>query len=653
VCGIDRFIENGVTLSFVNRLNFNGVSLLWSSLQDLASANSDAWGLLSFVTSWLGDLPWPLSTLQTGLVDLAVIIEQAVAPIGSQLGTEFYINQSGLAWTAGLTDWTGSLDSGESTTSSARLSGSSWPAVAISTIPALTSNSSYVPLVATTCDLLVSVLPHQPFSVTVQLPNVQAVLQSVMSQAKAVASCRQPGLDLAGFHSLYDPVSAELWLNLLTVAQGYTTFQPFGTAADSLMTPALKLYNLLNLPPLQMPSTCSYATFNSTGECSGEYTGFDSLFGGLDLTLRWTVQRCSAYPDALPSFNLQCVGSACASFFAPSQLQPCQQDADCSDGSTCTVLSSFLVGSPFNSLLFNQMDLTCDNGNMDTFAVFTYLLDFMGLTTPPLTIVNTESPSIGYCSLVFQNDITTDTSGWAQEAATLTNSTTTLNSTVTLTGLSAYNPFAAGGNTGGLPSVSTAASSSISSTGSTTGGSTSSPAAASSTAPAQPVLPPESQEVTFQVEAPTNVSTATFESTLTLDVAVNIADDFPGSLNISAAEVVPYVIVIGLTPSSGRRLLQVLSSFSFYVLGSISDLAPATYFDLASAATLTKSLATAIANGTFVTPHSQAQVPRNQTVQITTVQQQTNGAAAATLYTLPIASIVAVATAVLSTILVS
>lgn len=590
VCGIDAFTANGISLSDFKLLSFSSPSALWGSLNTLAQRTTSAAGPLGWFASALRSNSI-VSYVSTPVLSFLQLAGDVLKPIATQISSTFYTTYSRAAWTT-LTSWTGTLDDGTSATSSARITGSAFPSLVPPTPTPLTTSTSYVPLIQSTCDLLVTILPKQPFSLTVQLPNFQATLQAAMSQAEGIANCRSPGYATLNFHALFNPLAAEFWLNLFTVQAGSNSSA--NSIPSNLLVPAQKLFSLFNstiLPALNMPATCTLQTFASTGVCSGEYTGLNTLFNGLDLTLRWTLSRCSAYPDALPALNLQCVGANCAAFFNPTQIAACTQDSNCQTGSTCNAVSSTLLTAPLASSWFTNNEQQCDNSNMDVLEVVNYFRTFIG--QPSQSFVTTQNSTLGYCSMIWQNTVSSQLSLWTGQATQKFYT----NNTISVVGLNAYVPAT-------TPVV-----------------------VASSTGAVNPSsLPANSAQVTFSVVLPTNPPSA-FGSLLLEDVASDMAGTYPASSNVTAVQVLPYLSLIGIS-SSSRRLLAT-GAFSFYVLGDITNLASSS--SSLSALTLADQFASDVTAGKFLTPNSQAQVPISQAVTVAKINSQSNGAVSASL----------------------
>jgi len=80
---------------------------------------------------------------------------------------------------------------------------------------------------------------------------------------------------------------------------------------------------------LVMPNSCSYNTWISTGQCSFEYTGLQSILQS-DVTIRVVVQSCSGFN--LPKITIDCSGTACPLI---SGAQKCTTSSSCPTGTVC------------------------------------------------------------------------------------------------------------------------------------------------------------------------------------------------------------------------------------------------------------------------------------------------------------------------------
>ena len=596
-CGIDQFVNNGISIQDILAIDWTDPTDIWQSLQYLAFNNIYQFGPL---TQFISSLPSPIMTF---VVEAGVMLGDLISPVANQVATLFgtttYMSTTRANWTVPL-KWNGLLDSGELVTSAARLAGSEFPTVAAPTITALTASTSYVPLLTTTCDLVVSVLPAQTGGISIRLPNIQVALQAAGARLSDIASCRNSALSASQVNTFFNPASVQWWLNLFTVAVG-SGQAPFANAPD-IPTPAAQLYAVLNTLALNAPTTCTLSVYTATGQCAGEYDGFDGLFGGLDLALRWTLTSCSAYPNGLPALNLQCVGTDCATFFSASQIKACTQDSGCTAPSTCTLVSKTLLPTPFSSLLFTQTDNTCDNSNKNALDVVNYARTYLGLATQTLAV--TSNSTLGYCSMRFQQTVISNPSQWT---ANLTQTFPT-NNTFSLNGLTSYGASSSGGSN------------------TTTGSSTGSAASSTGTNPAS--LPANSAEVSFIVTLPSNPATD-FASLLLMDVAVDMADAYNSSVGlvapsvistafITGTQVLPYLEIIGLVKSATSQA----ATFSFYVLGTVTTIDPTE-----SAMDLSVKVANDVQTGNFSTYNSQAVVPPGQTVTIAGVNTQKSGAA--------------------------
>ena len=603
-CGVDQFINNGINVNDITVIDWAHPANIWSSLLFWGGRNVYELGPLS---SFVSSLP---SAVGAVIAEVVYWVGDLVSPVGRQVATLFYTtytaNYTRATWDFNMA-WDGTLDSGESVTSSSRIAGDEFPSVAAPTVPPLTTANSYTPLLYTTCDLVVSVLPGQVGSVSIRLPNAQVALQAAGARLSDLATCRDSTISASQVNAYFNPASAQWWLNMFTVPAG-SGQSPFANAPN-IATPADLLYGAINAPALNMPSTCTLDQYSSTGQCAGEYSGFNGLFGGLDLTLRWTLTSCAAYPSGLPALNLQCVGSDCATFFSAAQLQACTQDTDCTAPSTCTALSNTLLPTPFNSWLFTRRDNTCDNSNRNALDVANYVRTYLGLPTQSLPV--SSSSSLGYCSMKWQQSVISSPSRWV---ANLTQ-TFPNNGTVTLNGLNGFIVPAPV-----VPSSSSTGASIVTggTAGSTTGINPSS-------------LPPNSAEVSFVLTLPPN-PTPDFASLLLTDVAVDMALAYNGSASsffnsrafVTSTQLLQYLELIGLTSSASSPSQGV---FSFYVLGTVTQL-------LASetAVALSNKLASDIQSGSFQTYNSQAVVPTGQTVSVTTINAQKNGGVAVLPY---------------------
>jgi len=601
-CGIDRFTRNGINLRDITAVDWLHPANWWSSLTLLAQGSYYSRGNINSMgpfTSFLNQLP---SSISTVVVEAAMMVGDLVTPVTRQLAKQFWTtyvrNYTRATWNVSMA-WDGIMDSGESVTLSSRILGDEFPSVATPTVTPLTTINSYTPLLAITCDLTVSVFPATKGSIAIRLPNIQVALQAAGARLSDMATCRNASLSASDVNTFFNPASVQWWLNLFTVAVG--SGQTVFSHPLNITTPADRLYSVLSVLALNAPTTCSYSEYVSTGQCAGQYTGFDSLFSGLDLTLRWTLTSCSSYPTGLPALNLQCVGSDCAAFFAPSQIQACTQDTDCTSPSTCTAVSNTLLPTPFNSWLFNATDNTCDNSNRNALDIVNYVRTYLGLSTQALTVTN--SSSLGYCSMRWQQTVISTPSSWV---ANLTTKFAEHNGTFFLDGLNSY-----------VPPVVTVSSS--------TGGSSSE----TGTNPAS--LPANSAEVAFLVTMPSNPS-SDFSTRLLTDVAIDMAAAFNDSVTSSgsvivmsafttSAQVLPYLQFDSLTPSATTPSQ---STFTFYVLGTVAALGATE-----TAATLSDKLASDVKAGSFQTFNSQAVVPPGQTVSVTTINSDKNGGMAA------------------------
>ena len=602
---MDRFSRNGINLQDITIVGWSDWRNVWSQLSRLAGYNMQ-YSMGPF-TPVLKLLPSAVSTV---IVEAVMMLGDLVKPVTEQVAkvfsTTYTMNYTRATWNITMA-WDGTLDSGETVTSASRVAGDEFPTVAAPTITPLTTSNSYTPLLATTCDLVVSVLPATTGSISIRLPNIQAALQMAGARLSDIATCRNSSLTASQVNTYFNPASVQWWLNLFTVAVG-SNHSVFANPLN-ITTPAAKLYAVLNALALNAPTTCTLSEYVSSGQCAGEYTGFDSLFGGLDLTLRWTLSSCSSYPNGLPALNLQCVGSDCAAFFSPSQIQACTQDTDCTLPSTCTAVSNTLLPTPFNSWLFTSNDSTCDNSNKNALDVVNYVRTYLGLSTQSLAV--TVNSSLGYCSMRWQQTVVTTPSQWV---GNLTQQFAD-NGTFSLNGLNPYTPTA------------TTTTSSSTGTSSTTG-----------TNPTS--LPANSAEVSFLVSTPPNPSDD-FSSLLLSDVAADLALAYNSSgvssmfvsvAFVSSAQVLQYLELVGLSSSSASNQ----STFSFYVLGSIAQLGASE-----SAASLSEKLASDVQSGSFATYHSQAVVPPGQTVSVTTINAEKNGVPASHSYSVAVLALVA------------
>ncbi|KAJ3008220.1 hypothetical protein HKX48_008705 [Thoreauomyces humboldtii] len=93
------------------------------------------------------------------------------------------------------------------------------------------------------------------------------------------------------------------------------------------------IQNILNGLKMKLPSTCTYATWKSTGKCTVSFTGLQNLaLLGLDVVININVQQCST--SVWPSVNIDCIGADCQYLMGPPKI--CATDGDCGSNAVCT-----------------------------------------------------------------------------------------------------------------------------------------------------------------------------------------------------------------------------------------------------------------------------------------------------------------------------
>jgi len=108
--------------------------------------------------------------------------------------------------------------------------------------------------------------------------------------------------------------------------------------AITILDPTMSDWTLSLGQKMVLPQSCSYATWQSTGMCSLEYTGLQPILQ-VDITIRAVIQSCSGWNA--PTMTFDCYGNACPLLTSPF----CTQDSQCPTGTICYDPSVLLAGT--------------------------------------------------------------------------------------------------------------------------------------------------------------------------------------------------------------------------------------------------------------------------------------------------------------------
>lgn len=242
-----------------------------------------------------------------------------------------------------------------------------------------TSFSGWSTVMYHQCDSDLEFLPNVPLARTqIDMNLTQSILNTAFSFVKQRAACECPGYNAADFDLMLDPVTA--WLNIL---DANTKNPTLGACLTNLFP---RNFLLLSLLKVNLPNTCSYATWSSTGTCT-----LQMALPDIQVTVLLALKKCASGP--MPAFSVDCSGTGCSTF-----LLPCSSNSDCG-GMTC--YNPYKGQDPFPTAVFNTLKSigfypstvqapgcfqapatpsTISSQNDITTAVFSFLLSQFGIS---------------------------------------------------------------------------------------------------------------------------------------------------------------------------------------------------------------------------------------------------------------------------------
>jgi hypothetical protein len=182
----------------------------------------------------------------------------------------------------------------------------------------------------------------------VAMPQVEKMLAYASSYFYSMTKCKQKVLKqkavdtLAQWRNKIEAYSPDMWLYRFDTSAGKPAYGE--DKGGELGAAKWFGWNLTKIPKgnINLPNSCTYASYSRGGSCKIAYTALSELFdGGFDIL--GEVKRCPATAgepwtaERVPAFALSVRGNVAKSLQAP---QMCNKDADCPTLSKCKSLDA-------------------------------------------------------------------------------------------------------------------------------------------------------------------------------------------------------------------------------------------------------------------------------------------------------------------------
>jgi hypothetical protein len=253
--------------------------------------------------------------------------------------------------TKGIQDWNGKLQDGSQVDSPDRLHGVAFAAGA----PEMGADAKGTTMIKHDCNgaggFLLGGMPAMLNGMAA--PQAEKLFGYMSSYFYTMSKCKQDVLKtqavdtLAQWRNKIEVYSADMWLYYFDTASGKPAYGDdkggklgvkhwFGFArGDGIPKGAI-----------EMPSSCSYSSYSSSGSCKIKYTGLSKLFSS-QFDIIAEVKRCPAKPgeawtaEQVPAFALSLEGKITKALQTPKM---CSSDSDCMGSAKCMPIGAAVDG---------------------------------------------------------------------------------------------------------------------------------------------------------------------------------------------------------------------------------------------------------------------------------------------------------------------
>lgn len=248
-----------------------------------------------------------------------------------------------------LQAWDGVLQSGEDSASDDRMDGSAFPATSVD----LPATAGEVVMMHRSCDNIMAMNPNGAVSLQGRLPDINGHYEGFYGMMAGLLDCRSDGVATEeDLEYQFNMMDLGFWLDILEAdsPRVWPLARTFNyTFPDNLRNMML---SEMDSNRVDLPASCDATSWAENKRCDIEYDYLSGLFSGEDISMRVSIEECPLSPHAAPKITMTCVGDICQDLMEPYLVDVCNQDSDCNDGRSCTVLEDDEVKDIFSELLY-------------------------------------------------------------------------------------------------------------------------------------------------------------------------------------------------------------------------------------------------------------------------------------------------------------